>query len=223
MNPKPTRPALLGFSLDRLLIFSDAIFAFAITLLAIDIRVALPTTNVANAIYNLLPRFISFILTFWIVANYWINYHRLFRLIKNYDRTLLYLTFLFLMFIVLLPFPNDLIGKFPLTSAATITYSAFLAFTSISMLLLWTYVSHGHRLIDPTVRPTFIRNLTIRLTLPVLLFLLSIPLAILAPIYAIITWILYFPIGAYIDYHYMHNQNPYPTTPPTKAIEGEKK
>jgi uncharacterized membrane protein len=212
MNNQPkTRHRITGLSLDHLLLFSDAIFAFAITLLAIDIRVVAGSTTLDNDIYNLLPRFISFILTFWIVANYWINYHRLFRLIKDHDRILIYLTFLFLMFIVLLPFPNDLIGKYPFTTTSTIIYAAFLVLTSTSMLLLWTYVSHHHRLISPDVRPQFIHNLTIRLALPLILFLISIPLAILAPLYAIITWISFFPIGFYFERRFMHNQDPFPT------------
>lgn len=217
-NTPPIHHArLTGLSLDNILLFSDAIFAFAITLLAIDIRVVAGTTNLNNDIYNLLPRFISFILTFWIVANYWINYHRLFRLIKDYDRTLIYLTFFFLMLIVLLPFPNDLIGKYPFTTTATIIYAFFLVLTSTSQLLLWTYVSHHHRLINPNINPLFIHNLTIRLTIPIILFLISIPLAIATPLYAIITWILYFPIGFYIEHHLMHNQQPYTTPPPQGA------
>jgi uncharacterized membrane protein len=213
-EPPPRQRRLTGFSIESLLLFSDAIFAFAITLLAIDIRVVAGSTTLTNDLYNLLPRFISFTLTFWIVANYWINYHRLFRLIQNYDRILIYLSFLFLMFIVLLPFPNDLIGKYPFTTTATITYATFLVLTSLSILLLWTYASRHHRLISPDVRPAFIRNLTIRLALPFLLFLLSIPLAILLPVYAIITWIFYLPLGIFIEHRYMHNQEPY-NTPPT--------
>ena len=201
---EPTYQTVPGFSIERLLLFSDAIFAFAITLLAIDIRVIqLPPDQIAsglnNQIYGLLPKFISFILSFFIVGNYWISYHRTFHVIKRYNRALISLNLLFLMFIVLLPFPNDLIGKYPANEITVIIYALFLAATGISLCLLWVYASRKYRLIDETLHPDFIRRLTLRLLFSPFIFLISIPIALVSPLVSMITWFFGFPIAIYYE------------------------
>jgi uncharacterized membrane protein len=205
---EPTYQTTPGFSIERLLLFSDAIFAFAITLLAIDIRVVqLPSDQIAsglnNQIYALLPKFISFLLSFYIVGNYWISYHRTFHVIKRYNRGLIYLNLLFLMFIVLLPFPNDLIGKYPANLTTVIIYAIFLAATGISLCLLWVYASRGYRLVDETLHPDFIRRLTLRLLFSPLLFLISIPIAFVSPLVSMITWFFGFPLAIYYERRYL--------------------
>ena len=193
-----------GFSIERLSLFSDAIFAFAITLLAIDIRVIqLPQNLIAsqlnNEIIGLLPKFISFILSFFIIGNYWISYHRTIYFIKRYDRGLISLNLLFLMFIVLVPFPNDLIGKYPANQSAVIVYAVLLAATGISMCLLWIHASKGYRLVDKTLHPKFIRYLTLRLFISPSIFLISIPISFFNPLYSMVTWFFGFPIAIYFE------------------------
>ena len=193
-----------GFSIERLSLFSDAIFAFAITLLAIDIRVIqLPQNLIAsqlnNEIIGLLPKFISFVLSFFIIGNYWISYHRTIYLIKRYDRGLISLNLLFLMFIVLVPFPNDLIGKYPANQSAVIVYAVLLAATGISMCLLWIHASKGYRLVDETLQPKYVWRLTVRLLISPIIFLISIPISFFNPLYAMVTWFFGFPIAIYFE------------------------
>jgi len=199
-----------GFSIERLILFSDAIFAFAITLLAIDIRVIqLPGNLIAsqlnNEIVGLLPKFISFILSFFIVGNYWISYHRTIHFIKRYDRRLISFNLLFLMFIVLLPFPNDLIGKYPGNQSAVIIYAVLLIFTGISMLLLWVHASRRYRLVDETLPPKFIRDLTLRLCISPSIFLISIPISFINPFVSMVLWFFGFPIRIYFERTHLTN------------------
>jgi len=156
-----------------------------------------------NQIYALLPKFISFLLSFYIVGNYWISYHRTFHVIKRYNRGLIYLNLLFLMFIVLLPFPNDLIGKYPANLTTVIIYALFLAATGISLCLLWVYASRRYRLVDETLHPDFIRRLTLRLLFSPLLFLISIPIALVSPLVSMITWFFGFPLAIYYERRYL--------------------
>ncbi len=197
-----------GFSIGMLTLFSDAVFSIAITLLAFDIRVPqLPEELIAvqlnNEIYGLLPRFISFVLTFFIVGSYWISYHRTFHQIKRYDRGLISLNLLFLMFIVLLPFPNDLIGKYPMQQAAVITYAIITCLTGVSLWLVWLHASRKHRLIDASFSPHFIRRLNLRLLISPCLFLISIPISYLSPLASMITWFFAFPIGILYERTYL--------------------
>jgi uncharacterized membrane protein len=197
-----------GFNIDRLTLFSDAIFAFAITLLAIDIRVTqLPENLIAsqlnNEIIGLLPKFISFILSFFIVGSYWISYHRTIHFIKRYDRGLIFLNLFFLMFIVLLPFPNDLIGKYPGNQIAVIIYAIFLTATGISLCFLWIHASRGFRLIDEPLPPKFIRNLTLRLCISPSIFLISIPISFFNPFISMVFWFFGFLISIYFERTYL--------------------
>ena len=203
------QPTLRGFSIDRLLLFSDAVFAIAITFLAIDIRVPQLAENLIesqlnNEIIGLAPKLISFLLTFYIIGSYWISYHRTFHLIKRYDRGLISFNLLFLMFIVLLPFPNDLIGKYPTQQISVIIYAVILSATGLCMSLLWIYASKGYRLIDKTLRPDFIKRLTLRLFISPIIFLISIPFSFFNPLYSIAIWIFAAPIGSYFERVYLN-------------------
>ena len=197
-----------GFSIETLILFSDAVFAIAITLLAIDIRVPqlaeeLIAVQLNNEIYGLLPRFISFILTFFIVGSYWISYHRTMYQIKRYDRGLISLNLLFLMFIVLLPFPNDLIGKYPTQQVAVLVYAIITSMTGVSLMLLWLHASRRHRLIDEALPVPFIKRFNLRLFISPCIFLISIPVSYLNPLFSLVTWFFAFPIGILFERIYL--------------------
>jgi len=204
------KQTLHGFSIDKLTFFSDAVFAIAITLLAIDIRVPQLAENLIpsqlnNEIIGLAPKLISFFLSFFIVGSYWINYHRTLSLIKRYDRGLISLNLLFLMFIVLLPFPNDLIGKYPANQSAVIVYAVLLTLTGLSICLLRIRASKGHRLVDETIHPKFIHLFTLRLLISPSIFLISIPISFFNPLISMMTWVLTFPIIIYFQRTFLKN------------------
>jgi uncharacterized membrane protein len=197
-----------GFSIETLTLFSDAVFAIAITLLAIDIRVPqlaeeLIAAQLNNEIIGLLPRFISFILTFFIVGSYWISYHRTMYHVKRYDRGLISLNLLFLMCIILLPFPNDLIGKYPTQQVAVVVYAVLTCMTGVSLWLFWVHASRNHQLIDETLAATFIKRLNLRLLISPCIFLLSIPLSFLDPLLSLVTWFFAFPLGMLYERRYL--------------------
>ena len=97
-----------GSGVERLVYFSDAVFAIAITLLALEIRLPEtqePTTReLRDALLGLLPQFYGFAISFWIIAVYWLAHHRIFRYIRVDDRRLQVINLLFLMWIVLAPY-----------------------------------------------------------------------------------------------------------------------
>jgi uncharacterized membrane protein len=137
------------------------------------------------------------------VGSYWISFHRTVHVIQCYDRNLIYLNLLFLMFIVLLPFPNDLIGKYPANLVTVITYALFLAATGVSLCLLWVYASRRYRLIDASIHPDFIRRLTIRLLISPTIFVISIVIAFVNPLVSMITWFFGFPLSIYYERTYL--------------------
>ncbi len=97
------------FELERLILFSDAVFAIAITLLVIDIKFPrLPDNITAKGLSTLfeptLYQFLGFVVSFWFIGSSWSKHLRLFRLLKKYDQGLINRNHLYLFFIVIFPF-----------------------------------------------------------------------------------------------------------------------
>jgi uncharacterized membrane protein len=199
-----------GLSPENLVFFSDAIFAFAMTLLAVDIRIPEligEATDMAltTAIIGLGPKILSFLIAFWIVGSYWINYHRLLSLIKNIDRNLVYLNLLFLMFIVLIPFSSYLIGEYPSRLPSTLLNAVILTGSGLTSGFIWIYASRMHRLIEKDLNTDFIRGLTVRIMVTPIVFLASIPIAYINPLYSEICWALIAPLNTITERRMMHN------------------
>jgi uncharacterized membrane protein len=200
----------------RIKSLADGIFAFAITLLAIDIRVpeleaSLVTTELPVALFDLMPRFVSFLITFWIVASYWIAYHRVMAYVIRYDSNLVRTTLLFLMFIVLLPFPADLIGRYPTQLLSCVTAAVIFAATGLALYLVWRHVAKDHRLVDPKLDPRYIRRLSLQYLSSPAVFLASIPLFYVTRgvlyiagvgIFVGFVWLLIVPLHGLIDRWY---------------------
>ena len=179
--------------LERIVFFSDAVMAIAITLLAIDIRVpeippGLAPQQLAASLSALGPRFITFFISFMVIGIYWISHHRYFGHIKRYDMRLILLNFLFLFFIVCMPFLASLLGQYSFVPVALICYTVAIAALGLSMALIWWYASHHHRLIDPEFSPDTIRTINIRLFVAPVMFLVAVPFAFVSSAAVIIVW-----------------------------------
>ncbi|HXZ74928.1 MAG TPA: TMEM175 family protein, partial [Streptosporangiaceae bacterium] len=94
---------------DRVLFFSDAVFAIAITLLVVDIRVPDVVVNAGQEIKDSNGRILSFAISFLVIGLFWMAHHRLFRYITALDRSLMFLNLLFLGTIAFLPYPTALL------------------------------------------------------------------------------------------------------------------
>ena len=94
---------------DRVLFFSDAVFAIAITLLVVDIRVPEVVLNAGNQLYESRDKILSFVISFLVIGLFWMGHHRLFRYITALDRPVIFLNLLFLGAIAFLPYPTALL------------------------------------------------------------------------------------------------------------------
>jgi uncharacterized membrane protein len=178
--------------LERIVFFSDAVMAIAITLLAIDLKVpeiaaSAASVELPRALSEMGPRFMSFIISFFVIGVYWMSHHRYFQFIQRYDSGLVVLNLLFLLFIVLMPFVAALFGQYYYLPLGMSLYAAAVAGTGLSMAVLWWYASHGHRLVDEHLDERFIRARSIALAVP-LLFLVSIPFAFFSRTLAVAMW-----------------------------------
>jgi uncharacterized membrane protein len=103
-------------ALDRLVFFSDAVFAIAVTLLVLDIRVpSLPReVSVADswaAFADLTPSFFAFALSFLVIGRFWMGHHERFRSLRHFDQRLMWPNMLYLMAIAFMPFATAFLGR----------------------------------------------------------------------------------------------------------------
>jgi uncharacterized membrane protein len=182
-----------SLGLERIIFFSDAVMAIAITLLAIDIRVpeiepSLAMTELPTQLAAITPNLLTFFISFIVIGIYWISHHRYFSYIKRYDTRLMLLNLMFLFFIACMPFVASLLGRFTAVPIALIIYTLAVAALGYSMALIWGYASKNHRLIEPALDANTIRMINIRLFVAPLMFLIAVPFAYISPFAVITVW-----------------------------------
>lgn len=137
------------FQLERIILFSDAVFAIAITLLVIEIKVPHlehgTTAELADALLHKIPEFISFIISFAVIGQFWTNHHRLFGYVTGYTPGLMWLNLHMLFWIALMPFSTHLNMEHGIFEITWIWYCLNLTFIGLSLYFLWRYIGrHKH-------------------------------------------------------------------------------
>lgn len=195
-----------SLELERLVFFSDAVIAIAITLLALELRPPNVTSGAAPAIRSaelvqgliaLLPKYLSFLMSFWIIGTYWLAHHRLFRYIVRYDEGLIILNLLWLLTIIFLPFPTAVLGDQGDLQPAIILYAVSLSVTGIVLSLLWRHAVSNH-LVRESIAPPLVRHITRRgLIVPFVGLLVILVSYIYAPISNLV-WLLIIPLQRFV-------------------------
>lgn len=193
MPKKSNHPPEESLGLERIVFFSDAVMAIAITLLAIDIRVpeiepTLAATELPKQLAAITPNLMTFFISFMVIGIYWISHHRYFSYIKRYDTRLMLINLMFLFFIACMPFVASLLGRFTSVPIALIIYTLALAALGVSMAFIWLYASQNHRLIEPTLDASTIRGINIRLFVAPLMFPIAVPFAFVSATAVITVW-----------------------------------
>lgn len=102
------------FQLERIILFSDAVFAIAITLMIIEIKAPHLEHNLSfSAALSILskkfPIFIGTILSFFLIGKFWFDHHDLMKHLTNYDNKFIKLNFSFLLAVALIPFSSSFV------------------------------------------------------------------------------------------------------------------
>lgn len=130
--------------LERIAFFSDAVFAIAITLLVIDLRVPLLGDDVSDreltdALLALRPRLFAYALSVTVIGMYWHAHWRRFRYLERVDGRLVALNLALLGLVALIPFPTALIGEYGDRPIAVVVYALTVAAPGVLGPLTWVY------------------------------------------------------------------------------------
>lgn len=132
-----------AISFERIVFFSDAVFAIVITLLVLEIKVPHLSEVSENALreelIHLLPKFFGFIASFFITGLMWFEHHRIFRYIEKFNAGLIWRNLVFLLFISFIPFPTALFSEYFWSRTAFLLYVLIFAFAALAKFWIWSY------------------------------------------------------------------------------------
>jgi uncharacterized membrane protein len=180
---------------NRLENCSDGVFAIAITLLVLDIK--LPEVNsmgLAQALIESLPRIAAYVMSFAIIGLYWISHHRTFELIAKINGAVFWINLLLLLLVSFIPFPTALLGRYPNEALPIIVYSfTLIACNAVGLGLMAYLLFHPQLLIGKHRKDSLWRQFPLRLIVLVNVgYLLAVLFAGIAPLasYVLLTVIL---------------------------------
>lgn len=183
---------------ERLVFFSDAVIAIAMTLLALELPLPHGEDDAAlwRSFFHLLPeQYLTFTLSFVVTAAYWTAHHGLFRRVARLAPGIVALNMLFLFTVVLLPFATRLVGEEGRSQVGTVCYAGVVAGVGVSLLLLLRQVTRcGVFHLD--VPPSMPRDLAWRTVVVVGAFAASIPIAFVSTFAAKQLWLGLSVLGA---------------------------
>lgn len=188
--------------------FSDGVFAFAITLLALGFvlpEMHDPTNRqLTLALLHLWPNLIAYALSFAVIGLMWQNHHALFRLVETIDRRTVFWNLLLLAAMVLIPFATTTLGSYPTMKASTFLYGAVLsASATFYNSMLWHLARSGA--FAPEVKPEIIAGTIRGFRMGLVVYYSAMLLALLFPIasfalYLLIVVYFFVPRGADSDH-----------------------
>jgi uncharacterized membrane protein len=153
MTQHPTPQKVEGTT--RLEAFSDGVMAIIVTLLIFELHVPqlpdLSSQSVLNALWVLSPKLISFGVSFFTVAIYWVNHHHFFTRITHTDWKLLWANNLLLFWLTIVPFTTAFIGDYPTQPLVVALYALVLGLAGMAFALMGYYAFFVGQLIAPTV------------------------------------------------------------------------
>ena len=184
------------FQLERLILFSDAVFAIAITLLVIEIK--LPEINLIEgtsfeksliiALKEKHSELSGFMLSFIVIGQFWSSHHRMFGYVENFDTGLIWRNLLMLFWIVLVPFSSALNAKYGGDDFVWELYSFNMFMIDISMFFIWRYIGNPKRNLSQLAFDPRLRKMSITRSLSIAFIFLSGLLLCLPGIF-ILSWI----------------------------------
>ena len=210
-NPNAWAPPDLD-DLSRILALSDGVFAFAMTLLVLNLTglsllncgsAALPCSEsvLARGLADSVPVFIGYGIVFFVVALWWTTHHRIFRFIERYDTMLVWFNIFLLICIGATPFALEVFNRFSGTTLGVVVFASVTGVTGLLLAAIWWHALGPAQLVNPAFPESERRAARARSIVTPFVFLATVPIAFVAPSIAPYLWLIAFPAGA-IMRHY---------------------
>lgn len=185
---------------ERIVLFSDAIFAVSITLLVLQIPIPVnqPGRKLINDLVNQSPMFISYVVSFFVIGRFWIKHISFFNHIKRFNMSLVWLNFAYMVSVSFIPYPTAVYGTHSDDIVALIMYAAAIMVAGYLSSILWLYALRKPELLVKDVTSNeIIHHLIISLIMPTA-FLISIFLVFINPVLVPFLWIIFAIVGSFL-------------------------
>lgn len=183
-----------GPGTERLLAFSDGVFAIAITLLVLDLTVPHVHHGLLGSLKDEWPEYLSYVLSFIIVGIIWTNHHQMFTHIKRTDHVFLLVNIVFLMWVACLPFPTALLAEYLGSQSERVTvtaiYTGAFIVGAILFNFLWRYATYNQRLTGDRLDEEGIQRTTRSYNIGPVAYLVDFGLAFVSPQVSIVLFFL---------------------------------
>jgi uncharacterized membrane protein len=131
--------------LTRIEAFSDGVFAIIVTLLVLELKVPAikdhaSVAELAHQLVELLPKFLSWLISFIIVCKFWLNHHHVLGLARHADYGLVWMNSIFLMGQAFIPFPTALMGEYATNRLAVSFFGCVFAINTLLFMALHAYI-----------------------------------------------------------------------------------
>ena len=185
-----------NLELERLIFFSDAVVAIAITLLALDLKIE---KNVSGHLHFTdlgvtMHKFAAFFLSFFIIAAFWKVHHEFYTFIKKIDSFLLWFNMGWLLFIVILPFSSSLVSDYFSDKASNFFYALNVLLITIFQNTIWDYVAEKPGYLKDNIQPDLIRSYRIACNVAMINAVIAVALSFFSPIAAFIILFIRLPM-----------------------------
>ncbi len=182
---------------NRIVAFSDGVFAIAITLLVLGLTVPPHKSDLRRALLNNQDDFIAYAISFAVLGRYWLAHHRFFSALERFDGRLMALNLLYLACIALVPFTSQVLGDYASHTESVVLYAINMIAVSGSFYAQLVYSSRAG-LVRAEARPFERRNAGPINLVVMGVFALSIPVAFVSPLAATLMWLSIFFIGRWV-------------------------
>jgi uncharacterized membrane protein len=185
--------------LERMLIFSDAVIAIAMTLLALDMPV--PEANSPAGLFEAFTdehgrEYLAFLIAFALIGASWMAHHTLFSYVADSDDRLMALNLVALFGFVLVPWASEALGTSPGGAGLAVFSAVMTILVGSTPLLAWHVARAG--LLEPNVPDTLLPRIWVLAGVPTAMFALSIALAFVIGEFVIILWpLVYIGVAIY--------------------------
>jgi uncharacterized membrane protein len=183
-------------SVDRLLTLSDGVVAIALTLLVLQLAVpiaasATSASDLAAELGGRGDRLTSYAISFYVIAQFWLIHHKVYRRISGQREGLAWWNFAFLFTITVMPFTSDLLGQYSENPLAVVIFAGNLLLATLATQATVIYAKHAGLLAPaPAYGPESERAGRLRSLGTILVVLLSIGLAWVNTDLAKYSWLL---------------------------------
>jgi uncharacterized membrane protein len=194
--------------LDHVISFSDAVFAFAITLMALtvdipDLNPSLTEPQLVDNLLEMSPQIESYILSFFIISIFWLSYHQVFNHIRDSYISMVYLNLVFLLLITLLSISTSLVITFESYQVSYLIYYSVVVATSSLLVAIWWYAMRIGAA-NENLHPMFKRGLLIQLVVVPVVFIVSIAISYVNLNFAQYFWVVIIPLTIYFRRKFRH-------------------